>query len=86
MEQPRDCIGVRIHPGQVCALVEIALVASPGQIGQIVRATVLTSLDVLGVKRMIRIVALSQMVILTAIIRPLPHPRASPGVHQAAGC
>jgi len=86
MEQARDIIRVGIHARQVRALVQVALVTSPGQVGQIIGAAVLTGLDVFGVKGMIRIVALGQMAILAAITRPLPHLRPGLSVHHAASC
>ena len=50
VEQVNDHAGVRIHGGQVCALAEIAPLATPRQILKFIPAAVLFGKDMFEVK------------------------------------
>jgi hypothetical protein len=59
MKQARNLVRVGIHARQVCSFVEIALVTSPREVFQGIRAAVLPRQDMLQVERMKRIVLLA---------------------------
>ena len=86
MKQACHFVRVRVRARQVRPLVQIALVTSPRQILQFIRAPVLSRDHMFDVKRVEWIVGLAQPALFTPVLRPLPHPLADLRVHQAAGC
>ncbi len=81
MDRARQCSGLRIQPGEIRALVQIAMVAGQREILLRVLAFVLACGDVLDLKRQ-RL--LPQPAVLTATRRALFDQLPQPGVHQAA--
>src|SRR5438876_8913319 len=83
MKQARQISCLRTKPGEVCSLVEIAVLTREGQILQRVLSSVRTRRDVFNVERQ-RLLLLPQRAILAATRRALPDRLAQPAVHQPA--
>src|SRR5437867_3381073 len=67
MKQADDLVGVRVGAREVCALVQIALVACQGEVVVLIAAAVLAGNYVLDMERMEAVVLLPQMAILATI-------------------
>jgi hypothetical protein len=73
IEERDQFSGFRIDPSQVWALMQIAVMAGEGEVGQLVAPAMLFGNNVFRVKPEERILVLPEAAVLAAVVCPLPH-------------
>src|ERR1035437_1381177 len=84
MKQPHNLARVGVNPGEVGALVQVAVETGQSQVLLLVSTPMLPGDDVLDMKPADRLVLLAQTAILATVAGPIPHPLAQRGVHHPA--
>jgi hypothetical protein len=81
VEQPNVLVHLGIQRDKIRAFVDVAVMARPAKVVEIIGAAMLTSNDVLGVKAVKRIVVLVDAAILATTTGTFPNKLAPCGVH-----
>src|SRR5262245_59039636 len=83
VKQRHECTRLRVKTRAVDAFVQIAVMTSQGQIGGIIRATMLEGNDMVNMEGRKRLLRLPQPAILTAVTGTLAHKAARRRVDHA---